>query len=284
MPYPRKRVAWPLFEAAVLWFLFGLGSSRLAMAMGTAPYPFAVFATFAFILHVAIVWLRVALADGVTARLRLSVLGCFLFGLAMFTTLRKADSPLLDAGLYALGLSEQPAYRTPVNADAMFKRMLPAQHLVSANKLIFTKSTQQAIDEARRHLVSISPRSAEYDDAQALMHVADTWLDEFGTPQTQNGRKKAKSPIQVVAREQTDDCLRVRFRNIGEKTISRIRYSVAYFRVADGWHVEPDKQSMLIDAVPPLETRAVEVCDDVLTGRDFYAFFSVVGWEVVPTS
>jgi hypothetical protein len=59
---------------------------------------------------------------------------------------------------------------------------------------------------------------------------------------------------------------------------------VAYFRVADGWHVEPDKQSMIVDAVPPLATRTVEVCDDVLTAHDFYAFFSVVGWEVVPTS
>jgi hypothetical protein len=243
-----------------------------------------VFATFAFVLHVAIVWLRVALADGVTGRLRLSVLACFLFGLAMFTTLRQSDSPLLDAGLAALGLSEQPTHRTPVNADAIFRSMRPTQHLVAANKLIFTKRTQQAIDEARRHLVSISPRSAEYDDAQALMHVADTWLDEFETPKTQNGRKATKAPVQVIAREQTDDCLRVRFRNIGDKTINHIRYSVAYFRAADGWHVEPDKQSMVVDAVRPLDIQTVEVCDDVLTGRDFYAFFSVVGWEVVPTS
>jgi hypothetical protein len=277
-------VAWPLLKAAVLWFLFGLGSSRLAIALGSPPYPFALFATFAFVLHVAIVWLRVALVDGVTARLRMSVLACFLFGLAMFTTLRQTDNALLDAGLGALGLKELAGNQTPVKADSILKRMRPTEHLVAANKLIFTKRTQEAIDEARQHLASISPRTTEYKSAQALLNVADTWMNEFESPKTQNRLKTTKAPILVVARDHSDECFRATFRNVGPKPVRRIRYRVAYFRMADGWHVEPDKQSVVADAVGPLETRSVEVCDDVLTGRDFYAFFSVAGWEVVPTS
>jgi hypothetical protein len=278
-----RSVAWPLFKAGLLWFLFGLVSSRLAMALGSPPYSFALFATLAFVVHVAIVWLRVALLAGVTARLRVSMVVCFVFGLAMFTMLRQSDNALLEVGLGALRLTERGT-RTQVTTDSLFERMRPPEHLVAANKLIFTKGTQQAIDEARQHLVSISPRATEYKNAQALLHVADTRLNEFETPTRQNGEKTTKRPIHVVSREQTNGCFQATFRNIGEKDVRRIRYKVAYFRVADGWHVEPDKQSMIVDAVPPLGTRTVEVCDDVLTTHDFYAFFSVVGWEVVPTS
>jgi hypothetical protein len=277
----RKRVAWPLLKASILWFLLGLGASRLAVLLGNSPYPFAVFATVGFLLHFATVWLRVASIDGVSARLRVSVVACFLFGVAMFTTLRQTDNDWVDAVLDAFGLIEQEGNRAAVDAGGLFKRMPPVEHLVAANKLIFVKGTKEALDEARQHLASISPRAAEYKSAQALLHVADTRLKEI---ELQNGQKPAKVPVRIVARERTDDCLRVTFRNDGEKPVRRIRYSAAYFRVADGWHVEPDKHAEIVDAVRPQETRTIEVCDDVLTGGAFYAFLSVVGWEVVPIS
>jgi hypothetical protein len=279
---PATGVAWPLLKAIVLWFLLGLGASRLAMSLGTSPFPFALFFTLALVLHVATVWLRAALVDGVSVKLRVTVIACFFVCIAMFTTLRQTDHGVVDAIIEAFGLMGQSADRASVAVDETFRRMRPADHLTAANNLIFGKETQKAtLDEARLHLGSIPPGTTEYRSAQALLQVVENRQNEL---EAQNGNEPAKVPIQIIASERAGDHLRVTFRNVGTKTVRRIRYSVSYFRVADGWHVEPDKQSEIVSTMRPGEKRTIDISDEVLTGRDFNASFSISGWEVVPGS
>ena len=159
--------------------------------------------------------------------------------------------------------------------------MLSEEHLAAASDLIFKNGTQVAINQALQHLRTISPMAQEYKSAQALLQVAETRLTELGV---QDGRVQTKIPIQIIARDRTDDRLRVTFRNVGQKTVKRFRYNISFFRVADGWHVEPDRQSEIDSPLAPWQTHTIEITDDVLTRRAFNASIAVVGWEVVPTS
>jgi hypothetical protein len=281
---PTRRAAgvtWPLVKAALICFLLGLGVSRLAWTVGISPVPFALLATIAFAVCVVVVWLGVVLSDGISARLFVSVVACLLFGVVMLVTLRQPKNPFVDSFLGMFGSAQQGADRATILVGQAFKKMLSNEHLATASDLIFEKGTQYALNEARQHLRSIPPMAMEYKSAQALLQVADIRLNEF---QVQSGRQQTKTPIQIIARDRTDDRLRVTFRNVGHQTVRRFRYSIAFFRVTDGWHVEPDKQSEIADPLGPWQTRTVEISDDVLTRREFNASVAVVGWEVVPTS
>lgn len=283
MPSARKsrdsNVAWPLFQAIVIWFLLGLAASRLAIFYGTSPLPFALCFSIGLVAHVVMISLRVALIHGPSAKLRLSVVAGFLLAGGMFATLRETENRFIDTIMDPLMPAEQKAYRAFVNVDETFKRILPPQNLAAANNLVFAKGTQrQALDEALQHLRSIPPSAGEYKSAQALLQVAEMRLRQLQA----DVHDAAKVPIEIVGLDRSDNSLRVTFRNIGQKTVRRLRYSISYFRVADGWHVEPDSQSEIVAAIRPRETRTIEIHDDVLTGGAFYVSLSVMGWEAVP--
>jgi hypothetical protein len=274
-------VTWPLLKAAILCFLLGLAVSRSAWIVGISPLPFALLATLGFVVCVVTVWLGVVLIDGVSARLCATVIACVFFGLVMLLTLRQPNNRFVDAFVGIFGSVQEGADRATVLVDQAFKTMLSDQHLAAASDLIFLKGTQVALNQARLHLRSIPPMAQEYKSAQALLQVAETRLNEL---EIQSGQRQTKIPIQIIARDRTDDRLRVTFRNVGQKTVKRFRYSISFFRVTDGWHVEPDKQSEIDDPLAPWQTRTIEISDEVLTGRAFNASLAVVGWEVVPTS
>ena len=276
-------VTWPLLKAAMLCFLLGLGVSRSAWTVGISPVPFALLATLVFVLYVVTVWLGVALIDGVSGRLCASVIACVFFGIVMLITLRQPKNRLVDAFVEIFGSVEQGADRATVLVDQTFKRMLADEHLAAASDLIFVKRTQFALHQAEQHLRAIPPMAKEYKSAQVMLQEAETRLNELGV---QSGLKQVREPvpIQIIARDRTDDRLLVTFRNVGKKPVRHIRYSISFFRVSDGWHVEPDKQSEIVDPIGPWETRTIEIADGVLTRREFNASLSVVGWEVVPAS
>ena len=271
---------WPLLKAALICFLIGLGVSRSAWTVGISPVPVALLATVAFAVCVVTIWLGTVLVDGISGRLFVSVVGCLLFGVVMLITLRQPKNRFADAFFETFSSVEQGADQATLLVDKAFRTMLSGDHLTAASDLIFVQGTQPAVNQAEQHLLSITPTDKEYKSAQALLQVAETRLNEF---KVQSGRQQTKVPVQIIARDRTDDRLRISFRNVGQQTVRRFRYSIAFFRVADGWHAEPDKQNEVIEPLGPWQTRTVEISDDVLTRREFNASVTVVGWEVVPT-
>ncbi len=156
--------------------------------------------------------------------------------------------------------------------------MQPVDHLAAAAQLIFVKETHDSLVEARRHLLSIPQPAAEYKSAQALLHVEQSRLDEVKV--RKDARTNEKAPIEIIASEQTEHGLRVTLRNNGKKSVRNIRYHVSYFRAADGWHIEPDEESLITKEIPPRETWTLELSGKTFVKGLVYGSFTVVSWEV----
>ena len=156
----------------------------------------------------------------------------------------------------------------------------PVDHLAAAAQLIFVKETQESLAEARHHLLSIPKRAAEYKSAQALLHVAQSRQEE--TKIRKDVGVNEKTPIEIIATEQTERGLRVTLRNNGKKSVRNIRYHVSYFRAGDGWHIDPDKESLITNEIPPHETQTLEFPDKNFVKGLVYGSFTVVSWEVGP--
>jgi hypothetical protein len=154
----------------------------------------------------------------------------------------------------------------------------PVDHLVAAAQLVFAKETKGSLAEARQHLLLVPPPAAEYKSAQVLLHVVESRLSDAKVGKDVGANEKA--PIEIIASEQAQHGLRVTLRNNGNKSVKNIRYHVSYFRVSDGQHLEPDKESLIIKEIPPRETRIFELSDKNIIKGFIYGSFTVVNWEV----
>ena len=268
-------LGWPVVKVAGFWFLFAEGTSIFARRLDISPVGFVYFATAAFALQSVVVLLGALFLNGFSFRLFFSAGVCFVVGTGIFSTLplMEVDYAAAPRWLFrSVGFGEDRS-GTPGSTQ-------PVDHLAAAAHLIFVKETQDSLAEARRRLLSIPQPAAEYKSAQALLHVAQGRLDEVKTQKDARANKRA--PIEIIASGKTRQGLRVTLRNNLKKSVRNIRYHVSYFR-ADGWHIVPDKESLLIIEIPPDETRTLDVSDkNVVEG--LYGSFTVVGWEVGPVS
>jgi hypothetical protein len=271
--YMRPRsLGWPLVKVAGFWFIFAQGALLLARRFEISPVWFVYFATAAFALQSVVVLLGAFFADGFSWRLFFGAGVCFAVGTGVFSTL-----PLMEvdyaAGprwlLRSIGFGEDGS-RTAGSTQ-------PVDQLAAAAHLIFLKETKESLAEARRHLLSIPQPAAEYKSAQALLNVAQDRLDEVKIRKDAPANKRA--PVEVIASKQTGQGLQVTLRNNSKKSVRNIRYHVSYFR-ADGWHVVPDKESLIIIEIPPDETWTLELSDKSVA-KGLYGSFTVVSWEVV---
>ena len=270
----RSSLGWPLVKIAGFWFLFAEGTSIFARRLDISPVGFVYFATAAFALQSVVVLLGALLVNGFSLRLFFSAWVCFVVGTGIFSTLPSMEVDYAAAPRWlfrSLGFGKD---RSRTGSTQ------PVDHLAAAAHLIFVKKTQESSAEARRRLLSIPQTAAEYNSAQALLHVAQGRMDEVKTQKDAPANKRA--PIEIIASERTGQGLRVTLRNNLKKSVRNIRYHVSYFRT-DGWHIVPDKESLIIVEIPPDETRTLELSDkNVVEG--LYGSFAVMGWEVGPVS
>ena len=271
-------LVWPLVKVAGFWCVFAQGALILAYALDISPARLVYFATAAFGLQSAFVLLGALMADGFSWRLFFSAWVCFVVGMGIFSAL-----PLIEVD-YPAGPSWlfRNIAETVEDRNRPAGTTQPAVHLAAATQLIFVKKTEESLADARRHLLSIPQQSAEYKSAQALLHVAQSRQDEVKF--RKDVRANEKKPIEIIANEQTGQGLRVTLRNNLKKSVRNIRYHVSYFRARDGWHIEPDKESLIVIEIPPHETWTLELSDKNVVKGLVYASFTVVSWEVGPVS
>jgi hypothetical protein len=257
-------------KAAGFWFIFAQGAVLLAQSLDISPVRFVYFASVAFALQSIVVLVSAFIVDGFSWRLFFGAAACFFVGMEIFSPL-----PLIGVD-YSVG------------PDWLFRNrnttgnVRPVEHLAAAAQLIFKGETQESLAEARRHLLSIPQPAAEYKSAQALLHVAQSREDEVKV--RKDARASERAPIEIIKSEQTKRGLQVTLRNNGRKSVRNIRYHVSYFRAADGWHIGPDKESMITVEIPPHETWTLELYDKNLVKGLAYGSFTLVNWEVGPES
>jgi hypothetical protein len=261
-------IVWPLVKVAGFWFIFAQSALSLSDSLDISPVRSVYFASVAFALHSIVVLVRTFIVDGFSWRLFFGAAVSFAVGMEIF-------SPFPLMGDYSVGSG-----RLFRNITAGHVR--PVDHLAAAARLIFVKETQQSLAEARRHLLSIPQPAAEYKSAQALLHVAQTREDDVKI--RKGARANERASIEIIESEQMQRGLQVTLRNNGKTSVRNIRYHVTYFRVADGWHIGPDKESLITVEIPPHETWTLKLYDKNLVKDLVYGSFTLVNWEFGPES
>jgi len=276
----QASVTWSLVKVTGFWCVFAQSALLLTYMLGISPVRFFYIAAAGFGLQSIFVLLEGLFADGFSWKLFFSAAVCFALGMGIFSPL-----PLLKVD-YAAGpawlFRGVAGWREDGKTNAQSLQAEPVNQLAAAARLIFENETQESLVEGRRRLLSIPQPAAEYKSAQALLRVAESRLNEPRFQKDVGAKKKA--PIESITSEQTEHGLRVTLQNNGNKSVGNIRYRVSYFRAVDGWHLEPDKESVIIKEIPPHQTRTFELSDKNIVKGLIYGSFAVVNWKVGPMS
>jgi hypothetical protein len=269
----------PLVKAAGFWFVGAQAALLIAPTLRVTPRALVYLATAGFGVHSVQILLRSVIASGFSWRICLMVVACLAAGVGMSSTLELPwHNPALPQWAHQTfdGL-EHGVKTVPVILPSIDQRHQDDK-LGEAAALIFVKGTQDSVKEARSYLAAVPADSAEYKSAQDLLQITD---DRFDQSTMAGGNRKAS--VEIVSSQQTPQGLRVTLRNNTDQSVRNIRYRILNFKVADGRHVHPDEESVLLNELPPREARRFDLSENNPKENTFRAL-SLVGWDSVPTS
>ena len=251
-------------KIAGFWCVFAQGALILTYTFHISAAPFVYFATLAFGLQSVFVLLGALFADGFSWRLFFGAGVCFAIGTGIFSAL-----PSLDVD-YEAG----PGWIFRSIAGPRDDRTRTAGSTQPVDYL-----ADGSLNEARQRVASILRPAGADKSAQAVLHAAQSHLNEVKIEK--DVRADQKAPIEIIASEQTEHGVRVTLRNNLKKPIKNIRYRVSYFKAADGSpHIQPDKESLILIEIPAHESWILELSDKNVVKGLVYGSFTVVSWEV----
>jgi hypothetical protein len=250
-------------KVAGFWCVFAQVALIFAYMLNISAAPFVYFATAAFGLQAVFVLLGALFVYGFTWKLFLGAGVCLVVGTGIFSALPSMEVDYTTGPGWLFRSIAGSEDRTGTAGSTR-----PVDYLA-----------EESLNKARRKVVSILKPPAADKSAQALLHSAQSRLNEVKI--REDARTNEKAPIEIISSEQTEHGLRVTLRNNGKNSIKNIRYRVSYFNAEDGSpQREPDKESLIAIEIPSHETWILELSDKNVVKGLVYGSFTVESWEV----